>query len=218
MAQKLRKYYLDTEENREYLRELGEELLAFGQRFPSPGGSSWYLGDDGTPWKDRPRETWITSRMTHVYSIGTMLAADAGEKERFAALADAGLKGLRGELRDKENGGWYAGLAPDGTPLSGSDLKAQGVQAASLAEAVTGRRWGAWMALDLACLPAVLEITGPLGDFDPDASSVQDALSLAVGAAACIERVSLLKFPALKFPASAFRRSFSVLTRPRLSL
>ena len=139
MAQKLRKYYLDTEENREYLRELGDELLAFGQRFPSPGGSSWYLGDDGTPWKDRPRETWITSRMTHVYSIGTMLAADAGaaktgsaaepgaaktgsaadagEKERFAALADAGLKGLRGELRDKENGGWYAGLAPDGTPL-----------------------------------------------------------------------------------------------------
>ena len=86
------------------------------------------------------------------------------------------------------------------------DLKAQGVQAASLAEAATGRRWEAWMALDLACLPAVLEITGPLGDFDPDASSVQDALSLAVGAAACIERVSLLKFPALKFPASAFRR------------
>ena len=89
MAQKLRKYYLDTEENREYLRELGDELLAFGQRFPSPGGSSWYLGDDGTPWKDRPRETWITSRMTHVYSIGTMLAAEAGAAQTGSS-ADAG--------------------------------------------------------------------------------------------------------------------------------
>ena len=85
MAQKLRKYYLDTEENREYLRELGDELLAFGQRFPSPGGSSWYLGDDGTPWKDRPRETWITSRMTHVYSIGTMLAANGGAAKTGSA-------------------------------------------------------------------------------------------------------------------------------------
>ena len=101
-------------------------------------------------------------------------------------------------LRLTDGGLTITSLPPDGTLLSGSDLKAQGVQAASLAEAATGRRWGAWMALDLACLPAVLEITGPLGDFDPDASSVQDALSLAVGAAACIERVSLLKFPALK--------------------
>ena len=29
-------------------------------------------------------------------------------------LADAGLKGLRGELHDTEHGGWYAGLTADG--------------------------------------------------------------------------------------------------------
>ena len=46
--------------------------------------------------------------MTHVYSIGTFLG-HPGSKE----LADAGLKGLRGELHDKQNGGWYAGLTAD---------------------------------------------------------------------------------------------------------
>ena len=46
------KYQIDTEENRRFLEEIRDSLLAFGRRFPSPGGSSWYLGDDGTPWKD----------------------------------------------------------------------------------------------------------------------------------------------------------------------
>ena len=54
------KYQIDTIENREFLRNNAENILSFGHRFPSPGGGSYYLGDDGTPWKDRPRETWIT--------------------------------------------------------------------------------------------------------------------------------------------------------------
>ena len=112
MREKERKYQIDTEENKEFLKEIREDLLNFGHRFPSPGGSSYYLGDDGTPWKDRNRETWITSRMTHVYSIGTFWGHEGSEE-----LADAGLKGLRGELRDRENGGWYAGLTPEGAPL-----------------------------------------------------------------------------------------------------
>ena len=55
-----KKYQIDTEENKQFLRENAETLLAFGHKFPSPGGGSYYLGDDGTPWKDRNRETWIT--------------------------------------------------------------------------------------------------------------------------------------------------------------
>lgn len=103
-----KKYQIDSAENREFLRKNAEELLAFGHQFPSPGGSSWYLGDDGTPWKDRNRETWITCRMTHVYSMGSFLGHEGSE-----ALIDAGLKGLNGELKDTVNGGWYAGLTPD---------------------------------------------------------------------------------------------------------
>jgi len=100
-----KKYQLGTAENQEFLKRIREGLLSFGHQFPSPGGSSYYLGDDGTPWKERNRETWITSRMAHVYSIGSMLGYEGSE-----ALADAALKGLRGELHDDKNGGWYAGL------------------------------------------------------------------------------------------------------------
>lgn len=79
------KYTIDTPENRQFLSEIRDTLFSFGRQFPSPGGGSYYLGDDGTPLKDRPRETWITSRMAHVYSIASLLepASDYG------LLADA---------------------------------------------------------------------------------------------------------------------------------
>lgn len=102
------KYLLDTDENRSFLKMIREELLRFGRNFPSPGGSSYYLGDDGTPWKERPRETWITSRMVHVYSIGSLLGY-----EGCGSLADAGLRGLTQELKDHVHGGWLAGIAAD---------------------------------------------------------------------------------------------------------
>lgn len=100
-----KKYQIDTVENKAFLAQMRDELLAFGHKFPSPKGGSYYLGDDGTPWKDRPRETWITCRMAHVYSIGSFFGHAGSE-----ALVDAALEGLLGELHDKENGGWYAGL------------------------------------------------------------------------------------------------------------
>ena len=103
-----KKYQLGPAVNQEFLKRIREGLLSFGHQFPSPGGSSYYLGDDGTPWKERNRETWITSRMAHVYSIGSMLGHEGSE-----ALTDAALKGLRGELHDDKNGGWYAGLTKD---------------------------------------------------------------------------------------------------------
>lgn len=103
-----KKYIIDTPENKAFMEELRNNLLNFGHRFPSDAGSSYYLGDDGTPWKDRPRETWITCRMAHVYSIGVLLGHKGSEE-----LVDAALKGLLGELCDKENGGWYPGITPD---------------------------------------------------------------------------------------------------------
>lgn len=107
-----KKYHIDTEENKKFLEELRQDLLSFGHKFPSPGGGSYYLGDDGTPWKERNRETWITSRMAHVYSIGSMLGHEGSN-----ALVDAALKGLTGELKDARSGGWYAGLTAEGAVL-----------------------------------------------------------------------------------------------------
>ena len=114
------KYVLDTDANKEFLNEIRDELIRFGSRFPSPGGSSYYLGDDGTPWKDRPRETWITSRMAHVYSIAYTLNRDEADKK----LAEAAILGLTGELKDRKNGGWYPGINPDGSYIEGKQCYA----------------------------------------------------------------------------------------------
>ena len=108
----LKKYQLDTAENKDFLGRNAGNLLRFGHRFPSPEGGAYYLGDDGTPWKDRPRETWITSRMVHVYCLGSLLGHPGSEE-----LADEALQGLTGELRDIEHGGWYAGRRADGSIL-----------------------------------------------------------------------------------------------------
>lgn len=102
------KYKIDTAENKAFLKRNCDKLLAFGHAFPSEGGGSYYLGDNGEPWKERNRETWITCRMAHVYSMGVMLGHQGSEE-----LVTAALKGLNGELRDKKNGGWYAGLTKD---------------------------------------------------------------------------------------------------------
>lgn len=113
------KYFLDSEENKKFLKSMTEDLIEFGRRFPSPEGASYYLGDDGTPWTDRNRETWITCRMAHVYSIGHMLGyAHCGE------LVDCALEGLNGILHDKKNGGWYAGVTPDGDIVPGKQCYA----------------------------------------------------------------------------------------------
>ncbi|CAL9476849.1 Sulfoquinovose isomerase [Nocardiopsis dassonvillei] len=52
---------------------------------------------------DRPVQTWITARMTHVFSLAHLRGdADAAE------LADHGVRALaRGPLRDGEQGGWF---------------------------------------------------------------------------------------------------------------
>ena len=107
-----RKYQIGTAENERFLRDIQDDLLAFGRQFPSPGGSSWYLGDDGTPWREKNRETYVTCRMAHVYSLGALLGFEGSED-----LVDAALRGLTGELRDSVNGGWYTGLTSGNAPL-----------------------------------------------------------------------------------------------------
>ncbi|MCR5032283.1 MAG: AGE family epimerase/isomerase [Lachnospiraceae bacterium] len=143
--EKTAKYVLDTAENRAFLAEICDNLLNFGHRFPSPGGSSYYLGDDGTPWTDRNRETWITCRMTHVYSIGHFLGHEGSDE-----LIDAGLKGLKGELKDTENGGWYPGITPDGKILPTKQCYAHAFVILAASSAYLAGREGARKLLEQA--------------------------------------------------------------------
>ena len=140
-----RKYQIGTPENRAFLAESAESLLRFGHRFPSPEGGSYYLGDDGTPWKDRSRETWITARMCHVYSLGVFLGHPGSEE-----LADAALKGLRGELHDAENGGWYSGRTAEGGILPGKQCYAHAFVILAASSALLSGRPGAKELLDEA--------------------------------------------------------------------
>ena len=106
------KYRLGSDANKAFLKDLREDLLSFGKHFPSPEGGSYYLSDDGTPWKDRPREAFITARMAHVYCMGQFLGFPEADH-----LADEALRGLAGELKDTRCGGWYAGRTADGGVL-----------------------------------------------------------------------------------------------------
>lgn len=129
------KYIIDTEENKKFMEQMRNDLFSFGRRFPSPGGGSYYLGDDGTPWVERNRETWITCRMIHVYSMAGFLGFEGSEE-----LVDAGLKGLMGELRDMKNGGWYAGLTVENQVVPNKQCYAHAfVILASASAALAGR-------------------------------------------------------------------------------
>ncbi len=128
-------YCIDTPENKQFLTNIRNNLLQFGHNFPSGTGSSYYLGNDGTPWKRRPRETWITSRMAHVYSIGCLLGQKSCEN-----LADAALAGLSGELYDKENGGWYSGITAEGDSLPDKQCYAHAFVILAASSALLARR------------------------------------------------------------------------------
>lgn len=106
------KYQIDTDENRAFMKMMRDDLFEFGRNFPSPGGSAWYLTGDGKAWKEKNRESYCTGRMAHVYSIAHLMGIP-GAKE----LASEAVRALKGELKDKENGGWYTGLTAENKPM-----------------------------------------------------------------------------------------------------
>jgi len=140
-----KRFIIDTEENREFMEVLNNELLEFGRNFAAPSGASYYLGDDGTPWTNRPRETWITCRMAHVYSMGAMM-----NKKGCKELAARAIKGLLDELYDDKNGGWYAGVTADGDILEGKHCYAHAFVILAATSGTLARVEGAKDLLDKA--------------------------------------------------------------------
>ena len=139
------RYTLGTEANRIFMASETYELLKFGKGFPAPNGGSGWLNADGTLDPSHGVETWITSRMAHVYSIGAMLGyLGAGE------LADAALKGLTGILHDDEHGGWYPQVFADGTHAPGMVCYAHAFVILAASSALLAGRPGAKELLDEA--------------------------------------------------------------------
>ena len=73
------------------------------------GGFGW-LDDDFQLVPDRPAETYVTARMTHVAGLEVLRGNDAA-----ANFLDHGMRAFDGPLRDGEFGGWLSSTGPDGT-------------------------------------------------------------------------------------------------------
>ena len=161
---------------------------------PQPTAASGAVGDFVPQTGAPPQETleegaegpWVSAGDEHSKDI----LAVGLQEGRTAALLLLQLVG--DELT-------ITALPMERTPLPGPTLADQGAQAASLVEAATGHRYGAWMVLDLSCLPAVLAIIGPLAA--PGAETLAkpgDALAMAEGALSYVRRASIWQFPSLK--------------------
>jgi len=96
-------------EHQAWLADQTGKQLDFGRSYPHPAGGAAWLDSAGVPDLSRPVFTWITARMAHVYSLGTIAGIPGCD-----VLADTALAGLTARLHDDEYGGWVTSIAADG--------------------------------------------------------------------------------------------------------
>ena len=101
--------WLESPAHARWLEAEGDRLLQFSKASRHPAGGFAWLDVAGRPDLERPVELWITCRMTHVFSLGTMLG-----RPGCGPLADHGLKALEGRFRDEVHDGWYAAVDAGG--------------------------------------------------------------------------------------------------------
>ncbi|HET6918536.1 MAG TPA: AGE family epimerase/isomerase, partial [Jiangellaceae bacterium] len=82
-------------------------LLDFAEGAWAPGGGFGNLDDDGRLQPEQPIETWVSTRMTYCFALGSLVGRE-GDADRV----DHGLVALLpgGCLRDDVNGGWYSSV------------------------------------------------------------------------------------------------------------
>lgn len=94
------------------LSEHASALARIAARSVHPDGGFGWLDARNEVVVDRPVETWITCRMTHVLALEVMRGA-----EDLRPVLDVGHGALTGPLRDHERGGWFSAVAgPDDEP------------------------------------------------------------------------------------------------------
>lgn len=108
------RYQLGNEANRIFMASQTYGFMDFGRGFPTKQGGAGWLNDDGSLDRSQGIQTWITCRMTHVYSIATFLGYPGASQ-----LVHEGVRGLTGNLHDDEHGGWYPSVSWEGQPESG---------------------------------------------------------------------------------------------------
>ena len=91
----------------EFLDAEMRRLLRFAEGAWAPGGGFGSLDDDGRFQPEQPIETWVSTRMTYCFALGSLVGRE-GDADRV----DHGLMALLqgGCLRDDVNGGWYSSV------------------------------------------------------------------------------------------------------------
>lgn len=90
----------------------GRRLLEFARASAETPIGFLSLDAHGAPDPTQPIQTWVTTRMTHVFALAQL----RGEPDT-AHLVAHGVRSLTGALRDDEYGGWHASVTADGTPV-----------------------------------------------------------------------------------------------------
>ncbi len=90
-----------------WLREQSALQLRFGGAFEHPTGGAAYLNEHGEPDLSQPVHTWVTARMLHVYSLGSLAGVPG-----CATLAQVALRGLTGSQADAQHRGWVNARGP----------------------------------------------------------------------------------------------------------
>ncbi|BBY29979.1 AGE family epimerase/isomerase [Mycolicibacterium sediminis] len=106
--------WLDRSTHRSWLDAHAQHLLAFGRATADERGGAFWLTTDGSPDAGQPIHTWIAARMTHVYSLGSLLGVPGA-----ATIAQTTMAGLVGRLHDDEHGGWFSSVDSDDRPAPG---------------------------------------------------------------------------------------------------
>ncbi|MDQ1682026.1 MAG: hypothetical protein QOH99_567 [Frankiaceae bacterium] len=102
-----------TSTHADWLAAESRRLIDFARGSLHPAGGFAFLDERGLPELDKPVETWLTGRMTHVFALGSLLGEP--DCDRFV---DHGVAALLGRLRDATNGGWHSGVDSTGAASS----------------------------------------------------------------------------------------------------
>jgi mannose/cellobiose epimerase-like protein (N-acyl-D-glucosamine 2-epimerase family) len=123
----------------------GRRLLSFASASVHRTAGFGWLDDSGVPVPDVPLPTWITARMTYVFTLAAELDVPATR-----GLAEHGVRSLRGAFRDPGHGGWWESLRPDasGPDATGKSAYTHAFVALAAASAATAGLAGAEELLD----------------------------------------------------------------------
>lgn len=144
--------WLDSPTHARWLASEGDALLEFAAGSALDEGGFGWLDETGEIDESKNRELWINCRMTHVFSLASMLGnPEAGQ------FADHGVRALRDVFSDAEHGGWFDEVALDGSVAGDSkSAYAHAFVVLAAASATAAGRPGARALLDDA-LEVLLE-------------------------------------------------------------